>query len=46
MIWQNNSKKTVSEKKLAEVKKENEELKAQMERVMAAVEKLSETQKG
>lgn len=46
MIWQNNSKKTVSEKRLAEVQKENEQLKAQMESVMAAVEKLSETKKG
>lgn len=46
MIWQNNSKKTISEKRLTEVQKENEKLKAQMESVMAAVEKLSETKKG
>lgn len=43
MIWQNSNRKTGNAKKLAELQKENEALKEQMQSVMAAVEKLSET---
>lgn len=43
MIWQNSNRKTGNAKKLAELKKENEALKAQMQSVMETVEKLSET---
>lgn len=45
MIWQNNNRKTASAKKLAEIRKENEALKEQMQAVMAAVEKLDKAKK-